>query len=166
MRKNVKIVVLVLCLVTIGALFGGCGGASLPKPTPLPDVPTYAVTGRCEIALNGNVITVSGETDLMDGVFLNISLIAQNGMVVDSVTIIKSGDQVSEDFQISDKYDDVISVVGYITCAPTLYGNQPENVDAVYGDKFEYIEATKDNAVWNGDGVIVLFASDMINLPK
>ncbi|MGI5850161.1 MAG: hypothetical protein ACOX8Q_08905 [Christensenellales bacterium] len=167
MRKfSVKISVVCLCLALSVAILAGCGSVSLSKPTPLADVPTYPVTGKCDIVVNGDTITVLGQTDLMNGVFLNISVVAQNGMTVDSVTITKNGDQVSQDFKITDKYENVDSIIGYITCAPTLYGNQPENVDKIYGDNFEYIEATKDNSVWNSDGVIVLFASDMTELPK
>ncbi len=51
----------------------GCGAVTLAKPTPASGVPTYKVTGSCDIAINGDIVTVSGKTDLDPGVLINIS---------------------------------------------------------------------------------------------
>jgi hypothetical protein len=169
MRKiSFKIVALMLCLAATVAVFSGCGAVTLAKPTPLPGVPTYKVTGSCDIAINGDIVTVSGKTDLDPGVLINISVVGQNGMTIDSVTITqsKANDTISADFNIAGKTNGVEKIVGYITCAPTLYGNQPEGVHQKYGKKFEYVEADNNNLIWGNDGNVVAFASDMIDLPK
>jgi hypothetical protein len=167
MRKfSFKIMVLVLTLAAAAAVFSGCGTVQLEKPKALEGVPTFPVTGSCEIAIKGNVINVSGETDLMDGTFINISVVAQNGMTLDSATIVKSGNSISSDFALTDKYEGVKKIKGYITCAPTLYGKQPDNVYKNYGNTFEYIETDKENYIWEKDGIIILFGSDMVDLLK
>ncbi|MGE5496212.1 MAG: hypothetical protein ACM3S4_13020 [Burkholderiales bacterium] len=169
MRKiSFKIVALMLCLAAAVAVFSGCGTVTLAKPTPLPGVPTYKITGSCEIAINGDVVTVSGKTDLDSGALINISVVAQNGMTIDSVTVTqnKANDTISADFNIAGKTSGVEKIVGYISCAPTLYGSQTDGVYQKYGKKFEYIEADNKNLIWGNDGNVVAFASDMIDLPK
>lgn len=160
MQKNrTKIVLFILCVILITTVFSGCsGGASLPMPTA--GGLKIPVTGNCEMVLNEGVITVSGQTDLMDGVLLNVSVVAQDGMVIDSVTFIKNGDEISQDFQITaEKYDGVKSIIGYITCSPS---KQTEAVYAAYGEKFASIELS--DFVWDKDGIVVLFGSEMIDL--
>lgn len=169
MRKNsFKIIVLLLCLAAAVTMFSGCGAITLAKPTPLAGVPTYKATGSCEIAINGDVATVSGKTDLDPGVILNISVIGQNGMTIDSVNVTQTAvnGALTADFNLAGKTEGVEKIVGYITCAPTLYGKQTEAIYQKYGDKFQYLQADNKNYEWNNDGVIVLFASDTKDLPK
>lgn len=166
-----KIIMVCLFILTAAFAFAGCTAPQLAKPTPLTGVPTYKVTGECNISINGNIITVSGKTDLDPGVFLNISVVGQNGMTIDSVTVTQknANEQISHDFTIDGKYEGVNKVVGYITCAPTLYGKQPPERDGIYqkyGNKFEYIDVDTKNYIWGNDGVIILFASDMADLPR
>ncbi len=163
-KVSFKIIVLVLAIAAAAAVFSGCGTVQLEKPKALEGVTTFPVTGSCEIEVKGSVVTVSGETDIMDGAFINISVIAQNGMTIDSVTIVKSGNRITQDFALSDKYEGASKVKGYITCAPALYGRQPDNVYKNYGDTFEYIEADEENYIWGKEGIIVLFGSDMAEL--
>ncbi len=165
MKKfHLKTIIIVLCLVMVTAVLSGCGGAPLEKPERLADVPTYDITGNCELELNEDVITVSGETDFMDGALLHISVHDQAGNELDSVNIIKNGDKVSQKFQVTqNKYDDsILYVIGYITCAPTYYGDQTESVFANYGEEFEYVNAPEGNLIWSNDGNMVLFNSDMV----
>ncbi len=169
MRKiSFKIVALILCLAAAVTVFSGCGAVTLAKPTPLAGVPTYKITGSCEIAINGDVVTVSGKTDVDPETLINISVVGQNGMTIDSVTIAqnKANDTVSADFNIAGKTNDVEKIVGYITCASTLYGKQTEPIYQKYGKKFEYLEADNSNLIWGNDGTVVTFASDMIDLAK
>jgi hypothetical protein len=132
------------------------------------DATQVSVDGSCEIAVNGDKITVSGETNVMDGAMLHISVVSQDGMIVDYVKMTKSGDQISQDFMItSEKYDDTVkAVTGYITCAPTLYGQQPQAIYDAYGKKFENLDAPEGEMVWNGDGVVVVFGSESVDLAK
>lgn len=111
-----------------------------------------------------DVITVSGQTDLIDGVILHISVHDQAGNELDSVNIIKNGDKISQDFQITNNfYDDSVKyILGYITCAPNLYGDQSDSVIKNYGEEFEYIDTKDGDSIWNNDGIMVLFGSEMV----
>jgi hypothetical protein len=169
MRKNsFKILVLVLCLAAAVTLFSGCGAVTLAKPSQLPNVPIYKITGNCDIAINGDVATVSGKIDVDPETLINISVIGQNGMTIDSVTVAQknANEQLSADFNLAGKTNGVEKVVGYITCAPSLYGKQKDAVYQKYGKKFEYMTADDSNYIWGNDGIAVLFASKMIDLPK
>jgi hypothetical protein len=169
MRKiSFKIVVLMLCLATAVTMFSGCGAVALAKPTPLAGVPTYKVTGNCDIAINGDIVTVSGKTDIDSGAILNISVLGQNGMTIDSANITQSSANapISADFNISGKTNGVEKLVGYITCASTLYGKQTDAIYQKYGKKFEYVEADNSEYVWGNDGTVVTFASEMIDFTK
>lgn len=162
MRKlNFKIF-LVLFVVIIAASFSACSSPVLSRPLPSPGVTTIKINGSCDISINNNVVTVSGQTDIMDGAILQIAVLGQNGMTLDSVIITKSGDQISHDFTITDKYKGVTAVTGFITCMPKLYGNQPDAVYKAYGNKFENVDA----AQWNAEGNIIIFQSKTIDLPK
>jgi len=168
-KKRFKIAAAAILVVLLVVLMVGCGPISVPKPTMSANATTVSVDGSSEISVNGNTITVSGETDLLDGALLHISVVSQDGMIVDYVTMTKNGDQVSHDFTItSEKYDDTVkAVTGFISCAPTLYGKQPEAIYASYGNKFENLEAAdKGDIVWNKDGIVVLFASESVDLVK
>jgi len=167
-KKCFKITVaVVMALMTV--LLAGCSGAvSIPKPTMSENATSVAVDGSCEISVSGDKITVSGETSIMDGALLHVSVVSQDGMIVDFVKITKNGDAVSHDFTVtSEKYDDTVkAVTGYISCAPTIYGQQPQAVYDAYGKKFENIEAPDGSIVWNGDGVVVVFGSKSVDLAK
>ena len=155
--------------VTVAALImvmmAGCGSAVLTRPQPLAGVQTYLVTGNCEIAVEDGQIIVSGETDILDGAQIHVSVVAQNGMVLDYTVFTKTDDVFSRSFVITDeKYEGTEQVTGYITCAPSTYGAQPQNVIDAYGKQFEQVDVeTKDN-IWNNNGVIIIFASETIDL--
>lgn len=159
-------VVAVLLLIT---MLGGCsGGGTLNKTEMKEGAVAVTVTGSCNIKVENGVITVSGETNLLSGSILYISVEAQNGITLDSVKITKGdSDQISQDFSITDdKYtDSVVSVIGHITCAPRLYGTQPANIYETYGDKFENI-VSDGNLIWNSSGVSVVFGSEAVDLNK
>lgn len=154
--------IVVLCFVLITVVLSGCGGAPLEKPERLADVPTYDVTGTCELSLASNVITVSGETDLMDGVIIHVSVHDQAGNELDSVNIVKNGDKISQDFQIvGSKYNESVKyIAGFITCVPKLYGKQSDSVFKNYGEEFEYVNT--ENELYNNEGILVVFGSEMV----
>ncbi|MDD5017273.1 MAG: hypothetical protein PHO15_04135 [Eubacteriales bacterium] len=164
--RSIKIILLVLSLILVTAVFAGCGAAALARPETLVGDPTYNVTGNCDLEINDGVITVSGQTDLMDGALLCISVNAQSGTLLDFVTITKSGDEISQDFIMTDEiYDEsVVSVMGFILCVPKTYGEQPEYIYNTYGDDFRFIHY--EGEIWDRDGIIVRFASDLYPLEK
>lgn len=166
--KRLKITAAAILVVLLAVFMVGCGSVSTPKPTMSENATPVAVDGSCEIALNGDTLTVSGEMNVMEGALLHMSIVSQDGMIVDYVTMPKNGDQISHDFTItSEKYDETVKqVTGFITCAPTLYGQQPEAVYAAYGKKFENLQGPEGDIVWNGDGIVVLFASQSVDIAK
>lgn len=167
-KKSFKIISLSLFLMIAAFILSGCSVPQLARPIPATGAPSYDITGECSISVSGNTITVSGRTNFDPSVLLNISVIGQNGMTIDSanITLKEAGEQISHDFTINEKYEGVNKVVGYIACAPTQYGNQPEGIYQKYGKKFECIKTDNKNYIWNNNGVVVLFASDMVVLPK
>jgi len=158
MRKIKIIAALVSIILTVGIL-ASCGAAVIEKPEILAGVTPVEVTGYCEMKVEGSTITVTGETDFIATTIIHVSIVAQSGEEIDSVSISKSQDAIKQTFQITDaKYgDDVKSFTAFITVAPKLYGKQTENVYAQYGEKFERIT---EGHIWNNEGIIVLFASE------
>lgn len=167
-KKRFKIAAAAILVVLLAAMMAGCGSVTIAKPQMSENATQVSVDGSCEIALNGDTLTVSGQTSIMDGALLHVSVVSQDGMIVDYVTITKNGDQLSHDFKItSEKYDETVkTVTGFITCAPTLYGQQPEAIYAAYGKKFENLQASEGDIVWNGDGVVAVFSSESVDLAK
>lgn len=167
-RKRFKIIAAAILVVLLAVLTAGCGSTTLTKPQMTASAMAVKVTGSCEIEVNGDTITVKGETDIMDGAIIHISVVSQDGMIVDSVSGPKQGDSISREFKItSEKYDDSVKVVaGFISCAPTLYGTQPDAVYTAYGKKFENLEAPEGDIIWNSNGVVVVFGSDSVELSK
>lgn len=160
-RKFAVVAMILLSVVLLSA----CGASAITRPVPTVGAAMVSVSGSCEIALEDGFITVSGETDIMDGALIHLSIVSQDGMIVDSVKFTKNGDAVSHRFTVTaDKYDDsIMKVTGFITCAPSLYGAQPEGVYNVYGKDFENIEG---DFLWNNDGIIILFASEMVDFSR
>ena len=158
MRKLKIIAVLVTIILAVGML-ASCGAAQIEKPEILEGVTPVDVTGYCEMEVDGTTITVTGETDFIAGTIIHISIAAQSGEEIDSVTISKSQYAISQTFQITDENfgDDVKSFTAFITVAPKQYGKQTDNVYAQYGKKFERISSEH---IWNKDGILVIFASE------
>ncbi len=168
LKRYVKIISAVMAVIIISALLAGCGSADLSKPKMKEGAVTVPVKGSCDISVENGKITVSGETDLLPGSILYVSVEAQNGMTLSYVKMTKGdANTVSHEFTINEKYDDSVkTVTGHISCAPTLYGKHAEIVYETYGDKFENIVTEDDSLVWNSNGVIVVFASDAVALTK
>jgi hypothetical protein len=168
LKKYSKILAAVATVLLLVTMMAGCtGGGTLRKPEMKEGAVAVEVTGSCDIQINGDTITVSGETNLLPGSIIYISVEAQNGMTLDSAKITKGNDnKISQDFKITDeKYtDSVSSVTGHITCAPRLYGTQPTNIYETYGDKFENIKS--EGLLWNASGSFVIFASESVDLDK
>ncbi len=167
-KKRFKIIAAVMMALVFTVAAAGCGAAVVTKPQMTANATAVKVEGTCQIEVNGDTITVKGETNIMDGAMLHISVVSQDGMIVDFVKMTKQGDSISQDFKItSDKYDDTVqAVTGYIACAPSLYGTQPDAVYNAYGKKFENVEAPEGDLVWNSNGVVIVFGSDSADLNK
>ncbi len=167
MRKiRFKWLVGVISAALIIATLAGCGGVSaLQRPTPGPSstAAPVSVDGSCTISQNGDVITVSGTINVINGTIIDVSLVAQNGMIIDHHAMAKTEENVKWDFTVpADKLEGVADIKGYISCAPAYYGKQPPEVYAAYGSKFENITNT-DNVVWNLEGIELVFASEWLN---
>ena len=167
LKKYVRIITAVMA-VMITILLAGCGNADLSKPKMKEGAVQVPVKGTCDMVVEDGVITVSGETDLLAGSILYISVEAQNGMTLDYVKMTKGdANAVSHKFNMNEKYDDSVkTITGHISFAPTLYGKHADIVYETYGDKFENIVSDDSSLVWNSNGVIVVFASDAVELAK
>ncbi len=168
LKKYSKIFAVISAVILLTMALAGCGGGgALHKPAMQTGAVAVEVTGSCDIKLENGVITVSGETNLMNGALVYISVEAQNGITLDSRTTIVGGESISEDFIVSDdKYDDSVkTITGHITCAPRLYGNQNPDIYNAYGSKFENIQS-EGNLVWDAAGCFVVFGSKTIDFTK
>ncbi len=169
LKKYSRIFAVVAAILITTVLLAGCGGGgTLKKPEMKEGAVAVEVTGSCDIKMENGVITVSGETNVLNGSILYISVEAQNGMTLDSVKITKQNDDpISHDFAISDdKYSDSVkTITGHITFAPRLYGTHADIVYETYGTKFENI-TSGDNLIWDTSGNIVVFASETIDFEK
>ena len=168
LKKYSKIFAVISTVILLTMALAGCGGGrTLQKPAMQEGAVAVEVTGSCDIKLENGVITVSGETNLMNGAIVYISVEAQNGITLDSRKSIVGGESISEDFVVSgDKYDDSVkTITGHITCAPRLYGNQNPDILNVYGSKFENIQS-EGNLIWDSTGCFVVFGSKTIDFTK
>lgn len=161
MRK-IKLIAATASIVILLVVLAGCGSSAIPKPTPQAEegIQAVEVTGYCEITVEDSAIKVTGETNLKTGTLMEISIVAQNGMEIESTTITKAGDDAFEAvFQMSgDKYgENVKAITAFVTAGPKTPKKQSGEVLKVYGSKFEQITNT---AIWNKDGNIVTFSSE------
>ena len=156
----------VLSAALIITTLAGCGAAAaLSRPLPTVGAATISIDGSCTISQSGDVITVSGTIGVMNGTVIDVSIVSQNGMVIDHLSFAKTQDTISQQFTVpADKLEGVVDMKGYISCAPSYYGQQPTDPDvyAAYGKKFENITNT-ENVVWNNEGIILTFESDWLN---
>ncbi|MGI5918198.1 MAG: hypothetical protein ACOX8N_00860 [Christensenellales bacterium] len=165
LKKCFKITAVVAALILVVAL-AGCGGGTLKPPAMQEGATPVTVTGSCEMTIDGDTITVSGEIDVLPGSLVCVSVESQSGITLDSAVVTVEGKKISQQFKITeDKYDEgVVSVTGHITFSPRQYGTQPEEVYKKYGTRFENIKPDGKNVLWNSNGNIVVFASEMIDL--
>jgi len=166
LKKCFKITAVAAVLVLVMALAGCGGGAALKPPAMKEGAVPVTVTGSCELTIDGDTITVSGEMDVPPQSLLRVSVESQSGITLDSDVIIFEGKKISREFKITeDKYGEgVVSIIGHITFSPRQYGKQPEEVYEKYGTKFENIRPDGINVLWNTNGNFVMFASEMVDL--
>ncbi len=158
-----KMLAVLFTAVFVITALAGCGGvSSLARPTPDPGASQYTVNGSCSISKTGDIITVSGTTDVMNGTIINVSVVAQDGTVIDSINVTQTGAEISQQFTVTDKYDGIVDMKGYLTITPSYYKKQPSNVTEVYGSQFQNIVNDTDTAIWSSEGVMLVFASDWL----
>lgn len=156
-----KILAIVLLMAMIVTLLAGCGAsAPLNRPSMKEGAVAFDVTGSCEAVLSGNVLTVSGESNIADGTLGTISVYNSDGNMVESVNVTKQGDNLSHEFAVTDKWPS--QVYGFITFDTKQSGTQSPGIQALYGSKFENIQGT--NTLWNSYGVAVVFQSELIKI--
>ena len=166
LKKYFKITAVAAALMLVMAL-AGCGGGGTVKPPAMKEgAVAVTVSGSCGLTIDGDTITVSGETDILPGSLVCVSVESQSGMTLDSAVVAVEGKKISREFKITeDKYDEgVVSVIGHITFSPRLYGTQSTAVYEKYGTKFENIKPDGKNVLWDYNGNIVVFASEQVKL--
>ncbi len=157
-RKILAIVLLTAMMVT---LLTGCGGgAPLNRPSMKEGATAVTVTGSCEAVLNGNVLTVKGESDIADGTLGTISVYNSSGETVQSVGVTKQGDNLSYDFAVTEDWP--AQVYGFITFDTKQSGTQSPEIQNLYGSKFENIQG--ENTLWDTYGVAVVFQSELVKI--
>ena len=156
-----KLVLLLVIIITAVTIFAGCGGAQeIKRPKPEEGKITVEVTGSCEAVLNGDTLTVSGQTNLMDGTNGIISVLNANGITLEQQKITKNGDNLTWDFKVTEEWPEV--VYGFITFDTQKSDGQPSEVKEAYGSKFQNL--TGKDTIWDQKGVIVIFKSDEITV--
>lgn len=167
LKKYFRILAVTTGILMLVVMLSGCGGGGTVKPPAMKEgAVAVTVTGSCEMTIEGDTITVSGETNILPGALVCVSVESQSGMTLDSVIIPVEDKKISHQFKITaDKYDEgVVSVTGHITCAPRIYGTQSTAVYEKYGSKFENITPDGQNVLWDSNGNFVVFASETIEL--
>lgn len=192
-RFRYKTIVALLLTLAVVTLLAGCGAGTIARPVMEGKPNYYPVNGECKLEKNGNELIVTGTTDIVNDSIIHISIHSQDGMELDGVDLTKTQDDISQTFVISDKYSNASKVYAFITCAPKLYGTQPESVYTSYGKQFECVEnpttVVKDedgNPIketvkdengndiekdvlrskfqWNNEGLIITFMSNAIDM--
>lgn len=159
MKRKILAIVLLTAMIVI--LLAGCtGGAELKRPSMSAGAVSVEVTGSCNAVLNGNVLTVSGESDIADGTLGTISVYNTNGNEVETVIVTKQGDNLSHDFTVTDKWPS--QVYGFITFDTKKAGTQSEAIQVLYGSKFENLQGS--NTLWDSYGVAVVFQSELVKI--
>lgn len=156
-----KILAIVLLMAVTVVFLAGCGSsAPLKRPAMKSGATAFEVTGSCEAVLNGNVLTVKGESNLADGTLGTISVYNTNGEEVEKVDVTKQGDNLSHDFTVTEKWP--AEVYGFISFDTRQAGTQPQEIQSLYGSKFENLQGP--NTLWDTYGVAVVFQSEIIKI--
>ncbi len=160
-----KIVLTVVAVLTVALVLAGCGGTTeIKKPLPVEGAQTFKVEGSCQATMNGDVLTVSGTANLMDGTNGTISVLNSNGTRVEQVKFTKQGDSISHDFTMTDEWQGV--VYGFISFDTQKADKQPQEVIDAYGNKFQNLVGSEENVIWNLNGVIAIFQSEAVKTGK
>jgi len=157
-----KFCMVLLIIIALAAVLTGCarGSAEVSKPKPSEGAEMFTVEGECGAALDGNILTVSGSSNLMDGTNGVISVLNSDGIMVEEHKFTQSGESVSFDFEVQDDWTDI--VYGYISFSTQQGDKQPKEVTEVYGKKFENLEG--ENIIWDLKGVIAVFQSEAVTV--
>ena len=140
----------------------GCGGnvSEIAKPQPGEGAQVFTVEGSCEAVLQGGTLTVSGTTNLMDGVNGVIKVMGSDGSTVEEVNFTKQGEAITHTFTVEEDWPD--KVYGFVSFDTQQSKQQPKDVRELYGSKFENLEG--ESILWDSKGVMVVFQSAEVEI--
>ena len=161
--KKISIVI-IMCIV-LPLVLAGCGGTpQITRPQPAEGAETFEIEGECEAELSGDVLKVSGSSNLMDGTNGIISVLNSDGTTAAKQKFTKEGDSVSHEFAVEDEWEGV--VYGFITFDTENADKQPKEVTEVYGKKFENFTGDSSEVMWNAKGVMAVFRSEPVEITR
>lgn len=163
MKKNILLSLTIVFIIAV--TLSGCGGSvNTQRPTPLPDAKTYTISGELTASpIENGKITLRANTNLMDGTLVRFSIESVLGEQLKHEDIIKEGDNLVAEFDISGISQE--SVYCFLTSTPNLYGDQSKEVFDAYGKNFENLYSdNENNIIWNNKGVILIFSTGEISL--
>ena len=158
MNRSAKHIVFLILIISITALIlVSCGQPIiLPRPSQDEGVTPFEPTGKIDYTLENGVLTVSCETDIMDGAIITVTVDGTDGTNYETVTLTKSGN-IEQSFTVSENWPD--SIIASVICTSK---NQPDSVLEAYGKNFQNLSG--DNVLWNTDGCFFGVQTDIISV--
>ena len=156
LRKRILIVAI---LTTLVLMLAGCTGGkgAIEPPAGAPNGATMAeITGTCTVEVEGNIVTVSIDANIMDGATVALTVNAQDSDTLGEKIIIKNGDNLSAEFAIGPEWSD--NVYGFVVMSVDAYGKQPDHIIGAYGENFELIKT--ENFMFTKDAYILVIQSE------
>ncbi len=160
MKKKVLIMMVVVAAALVVLTGCGRGVSEIPRPTPSEGAQLFEAEGTCEAKLEGNILTVSGTANLMDGTNGVISVHNADGTTAAEFKFTKEGDAITHDFPVEGDWQD--TVCGFITFDTQQGDKQPKEVTEAYGKKFENL--TGADIIWNLEGVSFVLQSEYVTI--
>lgn len=159
MKRILPFIIAVLLTLTLC----GCAAGASTRPTDADESNNVTVTGKVEYEIAGGQVTVHATSDIMDGTVVHLSAESVLGDTLAEQDIVKAGDNLTATFDLSSHTGEEIYL--FATAAPKLYGKQPKEVFAAYGNKFENLYSDIDGAIiWGNEGVYLVFTTGQIQL--
>ena len=158
MKKKIIAIAILTAMIII--LFAGCSAGPVERPAMKTGATAFNVTGSCQGVLNGNILTVSGTSNIADGTFGTISVYSADGKLVETATIVKSGANLTHDFTVTDAWPS--EVYGFVSFDTNQSGTQPQAILDMYGAQFENLQGT--DTLWDTHGVAAVFQSDIVKI--
>lgn len=160
MKKAFKITFILTFVLILAVAFSACGSRTITRPGMTGNA--VEVTGTCAISKTAGGVTVSAETNLVDGTKGRVSVGTPEGKVLAKQAVeIKDG-KASYEFAIGEDWG--TEVVGFFVASPSQDGEQTEAVYGVYGSKFENMQG--EYVIWDSSSVMMAINSAEIDLSK
>ncbi len=158
MRKIVKPAVVVLTLISLFVLTGCGGSTAIARPVTTAELIEPA--GEITASVNGDEITVSLSTDIMDGASYAITVDESTGKNLYKQIYTKQGDDINVTLPISADWEGEVYVS--FVCSAFDSGTQTNEVKAAYGDQFENLAG--DYVIFLPQGNSFVLLSDELTL--